>query len=49
MNIVCTIYKRVKKLENENKLANISSIQTAGMKNRPALDNLIIMNAVTEK
>ena len=47
MNIVCTIYKRVKKLENENKLANISSI--LGMKNRPTLDNLIIMNAVTEK
>ena len=26
------LYKRVKKLQNENKQANISSIQTAGMK-----------------
>ena len=33
MNIVCKLYKRVKKLQNENKQANISSMQTAGKKN----------------
>ena len=32
MNIVCKLYKRVKKLQNENKQANISSMQTARKK-----------------
>ena len=32
MNIVCKVCERVKKLQNENKQANISSMQTAGKK-----------------
>ena len=38
-----------KKLQNENKQANISSMQTAGRKNRSTMDNLIIMNPIIEK
>ena len=49
MNIVCKVYERLKKLQNENKKANISSMQTAGKKNGSTRDNLIIMNAATEK
>ena len=49
MNTVCKVYKRVKKLQNENKQENISSMQTAGKKNRSIIDNLIIMNAIIEK
>ena len=33
----------------KNKQANISSMQTAGKKNRSAIDNIIIMNAIIEK
>ena len=43
------LYERVKKIQNENKQANISSIQTAGMKNRPSIENLTIMNAIIKK
>ena len=39
----------MKKLQNENKQANISSMQTAGKKKRPTIDNLIIINAIIEK
>ena len=49
MNIVCKVYERVKKLQNENKDANKSSMQTAGKKNRSTIDNLIIINAIIEK
>ena len=49
MNIVCKVYERVKKLQNENKKANISSMQTAGKKNGSNIDNLIMMNAIIEK
>ena len=49
MNIVCKVYERVKKLQNENKQENISSMQTAGKKNRSTVDNLIIISAITEK
>ena len=49
INIVCKVYERVKKLQNENKQANISSIQTAGMKNRPIIENLTKMNAIIKK
>ena len=49
MNIVCKVYERVKKLQNENKKANISSMLTAGKKNRSNIDNLIMMNAIIEK
>ena len=43
MNILFEVYERVKKIQNENKQANISSMQTAGKKNRSTIDNLIIM------
>ena len=46
MNIVCKVYERVKKLQNENKQENTSSMQTAGKKNRSTINNLIIMNAI---
>ena len=49
MNIVCKVYKRVKKLQNENKQANTWSMQTAGKKNKSTIDNVIIMNAMIEK
>ena len=49
MDIVCKVYERVTKLQNENKQANILSIQTAGKKNRSTMDNLIIMNPIIEK
>ena len=43
------VYERMKKLQNENKLVNISSMQTVGKKNMSAMENLIIMNAIVEK
>ena len=49
MNIVYKVYERVKKHQNENKEANISSMQTAGKKNESTIDNLIIINAIIEK
>ena len=49
MNIVCKVHQRVMKLQNENRQANISIMQTAGKKNRSAVDNLIIINAIIEK
>ena len=47
-NILCEVCERVKKLQNENKQANISSMQTTGEKNRSAMDNLITMSAIIE-
>ena len=49
MDIVCKVYERVKKLQNGNKQANMSSMQSAGKKNRSTLDDLIIMNAIIKK
>ena len=49
MNIISKVYERVKKLKNENKQVNKSSMQTAGKKNRSTIDNLIIMNAINKK
>ena len=49
MNIISKVYERVKKLKNENKQVNKSSMQTAGKKNRSTVDNLIIMNAINKK
>ena len=49
MNIVCKVYERVKKFQSENKQSIISSMQTVGKKNRPTMDNIIIMNAIIEK
>ena len=49
MNTVCKVYERVKKLQNENKKANILNMQTVGKKNSSTIDNLILMNAIREK
>ena len=49
MNIVCKVYEKVKELQNENKQANMSTMQTGGKKNRSTIGNLIIMNAIIEK
>ena len=49
MKILCKVYERVKKLQNENKQVNILSVQTAGKKNRSTIDHLILMNAIIEK
>ena len=43
------VYERVKKLQNENKKANILSMKTTRKKNRSTMDNLIIMIAIIEK
>ena len=49
MKILCKVCERVKKLQNENKQANILSMQTAVKKSRSTLDNIIVMNAIIEK
>ena len=49
MKILCKVCERVKKLQNENKQANISSMQTAVNKSRSTMDNIIVMNAIIEK
>ena len=49
MNIVFKVSKRVNKLQNKTKQANISSMKIAGKKNRSTIDNLIIMNAIIKK
>ena len=49
VNIVRRVYERVKKLQNENKQANKSSMQTAGKKNRSTMDSQIIMKGIIEK
>ena len=49
MNIISKVYERVKKLQNENKQVNKSSMQTEGKKNKSTIDNLIIMNAINKK
>ena len=49
MSIVCKVYERVKKLKNENKQENISSMQTVGKKNRSTIYNLIVINAIIKK
>ena len=48
MNIVYKAYEGVKKLKNENKQANIPSMQNAGKIKRSIIDNLIIINAIKE-
>ena len=48
MNAVSKIYESALKIENENKNKNMSQMQTAGRKERSAVDNLIILNSITE-
>ena len=49
INIISKVYERVKKIQNEDKQAKISNMQTAAKKNRSTSDNLIIMNAIIER
>ena len=45
MNTVSKIYESALKIQNENKNENMSQMQTAGRKQRSAVDNLIILNS----
>ena len=48
MNAVSKIYESALKIQNENKNENMSQMQTAGIKQRSAVDNLIILNSIIE-
>ena len=48
-NIVTKAYEIVKKIQSKAIQSNMSKMQTAGKKNRSTMDNIIIINAVTEK
>ena len=48
VNRVSKIYESALKIQNENKNENMSQIQTAIRKQRSAVDNLIILNLITE-
>ena len=39
MNTVCKVHEKVKKLQNENKQASISSMKTAGKRSRQSNHN----------
>ena len=39
MNTICKVHEKVKKLQNENKQANISSMKTAGKRSRQSNHN----------
>ena len=45
VNTVSKIYESALKIQNENKNENMSQMQTAGRKQRSAVDNLIILNS----
>ena len=46
VNTVSKIYEIALKIQNENKYENMSQMQTAGKKQRSAVDNLIILNSI---
>ena len=48
-NIVSKVYEKVKLLQNEENICNMSRMQYAGRKNRSPLDHVITLNAITEK
>ena len=48
MNTISKIYEIVLKIHNENNNENMSPIKTAEIKQRSAVDNLIILNSVIE-
>ena len=48
VNTVSKIYESALKIQNENKNENMSQMQTAGRKQRSAVDNLIILNSMIE-
>ena len=46
VNAVSKIYESAFKIQNENKNENMSQMQTAGRKQRSAVDNLITLNSI---
>ena len=48
VNKVSKIYESAFKIQNQNKNENMSQMQTAGRKQRSAVDNLIILNSIIE-
>ena len=48
-NIVSKVYEKVKLLQNEENISNMSRMQCAGRKNRSPLDHIITLNAIIEK
>ena len=48
MNIVSKIYESALKIQNEKKNENMSQMRTVGRKQRSTVDNLIILNSITE-
>ena len=46
VNTVSKIYESALKIQNENKNENMLQMQTAGRKQRSAVDNLIILNSI---
>ena len=48
-NIVSKVYKKVKPLQNEENICNMSRMQCAGRKGRSPLDHVITLNAIIEK
>ena len=48
-NIVSKMYERVKKIQNESILSNMSPMQMAGRKKRSTTDNIIIINALLQE
>ena len=48
VNTVSKIYESALKIQNENKNENMSQMQTAGRKQRSAVDDSIILNSMIE-
>ena len=48
-NIVSKVYEKVKLLQNEENISNMSRMQCAGRKDRSPLDHIITLNAIIEK
>ena len=48
VSTVSKIYESALKIQNENKNENMSQMQTAGRKQRSAVDNLTIPNSIIE-
>ena len=48
-NIVSKVYEKVKLLQNEENICNMSRMQCAERKNRSPLDHIITLNAIIEK
>ena len=48
-NIVSKVYEKVKLLQNDENICNMSRMQCVGRKNRSPLDHIITLNAIIEK